>query len=70
MRTSLLSRATKPHAEAIIAVPSDHFHRWRIDEPNGPTSMGVCRVCGVEKTFKNWLSETDFITNEEHRIAA
>ena len=48
----------------------DHFHRWRIDEPNGPRSTGVCKVCGVTKEFKNWLSDMDFITNEEHRAAA
>jgi hypothetical protein len=51
-------------------VASDHLHRWRIDEPNGPISRGVCKVCGAEKQFKNWLSEGDFITNEEHRMAA
>jgi hypothetical protein len=33
-------------------------------------SRGVCKVCGVEKEFKNWLSDMDFITNEEHRSAA
>ena len=49
---------------------ADHFHRWRIDEPSGPMSRGVCKVCGVEKEFKNWLSDMDFITNEEHRSAA
>ena len=49
---------------------SDHFHRWRIDEPNGPVSTGTCKVCGQSRQFKNWLSDMDFITNEEHRIAA
>jgi hypothetical protein len=48
----------------------DHFHRWVIDEPNGPTSSGTCKVCGTTKVFKNWLSDGDFITNEEHRSAA
>ena len=47
-----------------------HFHRWRIDEPNGPMSIGVCKECGATKEFKNWLSDMDFITNEEHRSAA
>ncbi len=47
----------------------DHFHRWRIDEPSGPISLGVCKECGAEKQFKNWLSDGDFITNEEHRVA-
>jgi hypothetical protein len=33
-------------------------------------SGGVCKVCGIKKEFKNWLSDGDFITNEEHRSAA
>ncbi|MEX2081066.1 MAG: hypothetical protein WEC33_05575, partial [Dehalococcoidia bacterium] len=49
---------------------ADHAHRWRIDEPNGPVSLGTCKVCGAEKEFRNWLSDGDFITNEEHRMAA
>ena len=52
------------------APESDHFHRWRIEEPNGPVSLGVCKVCGANKEFKNWLADGDFITNEEHRMAA
>jgi hypothetical protein len=60
-------------AQATIESPkantSDHFHRWRIEEPNGPVSRGVCKVCGTEKQFKNWLQDGDFITNEEHRVA-
>ncbi len=52
------------------AAGADHFHRWAIEEPNGPTSAGVCKVCGTTKQFKNWLSDMDFITNEEHRTAA
>jgi hypothetical protein len=51
------------------ALKPDHFHRWRIDEPNGPISRGSCKVCGVTKEFKNWLADGDFITNEEHRVA-
>ncbi len=47
---------------------TDHNHRWRIDEPNGTHSEGVCRHCGVTKQFRNWLAETDYITNAEHRI--
>jgi hypothetical protein len=47
-----------------------HFHHWKIDEPNGQVSVGVCKTCGETKQFKNWLSDGDFITNEEHRSAA
>ncbi|MCC6388036.1 MAG: hypothetical protein U0547_03335 [Dehalococcoidia bacterium] len=52
------------------APQADHLHRWRIEEPNGPRSAGVCKICGQTKEFRNWLSDMDFITNEEHRMAA
>ena len=47
-----------------------HSHPWVIGEANGPMSTGVCKTCGAAKLFKNWLEDSDFITNEEHRLAA
>ena len=47
-----------------------HAHPWLIEEASGPVSQGRCKSCGATKAFKNWLEDTDFITNEEHRIAA
>lgn len=29
-----------------------HTHRWRIEEPNGPTSRGEC-ACGAARMFGN-----------------
>jgi hypothetical protein len=29
-------------------------HHWLIESPNGPTSMGICRLCGAQKEFRNW----------------
>jgi hypothetical protein len=55
---------------AIAALTAPHAHRWRIAEPNGPASAGICRMCGASGLFKNWLSESDFLTNEEHRSGA
>lgn len=51
-------------------VPVDHAHRWIIETPNGPESRGVCKVCKVEKAFRNWIAEADFITSEERKLAA
>jgi hypothetical protein len=56
--------------EELTTVKPDHAHHWRIDEASGPESEGICRVCGAKKRFRNWLSEMDFVTNEEHRQAA
>lgn len=50
--------------------PSDHFHHWKIEEPDGMISVGICKHCGAKREFKNWLRDGDFITNEEHRSAA
>jgi hypothetical protein len=65
-----MEKTITKHAPKQTAPAADHLHRWRIDEPNGPRSAGVCKICGVSKEFKNWLSDMDFITNEEHRAAA
>ena len=35
--------------------PSQCLHHWLIDSPGGPISKGVCRRCGVEQEFKNFL---------------
>ena len=47
-----------------------HAHHWVIEEASGPLSSGRCKRCGAVKAFKNWLEDSDFITNEEHRLAA
>jgi hypothetical protein len=52
------------------APAADHAHRWVIETPNGPESRGVCKICRVEKGFKNWIAEADFITSEERKLAA
>jgi hypothetical protein len=44
-----------------------HHHHWIIEEASGPTSVGICRYCNARRQFKNWLAETDFITNVEYR---
>ena len=46
-----------------------HAHHFRIETPTGPTSQGVCKGCGEERTFKNWLEDLDFATKEERRQA-
>ena len=31
------------------------IHYWVIEIADGPTSKGVCKFCGKEGEFKNWL---------------
>ena len=30
-------------------------HHWLIETPEGPTSLGICRLCGEERMFENNL---------------
>jgi hypothetical protein len=66
----MLKTQTATDTTLSIIRPADHAHRWVIEEPNGPISRGRCKICRQERDFKNWLSETDFITNEEYRQTA
>ena len=31
-------------------------HYWVIASPNGPTSQGVCKLCGERAEFRNSIS--------------
>ena len=35
-------------------------HHYVIETPAGETSPGICRNCGAEKQFKNWLTDSYF----------
>jgi hypothetical protein len=38
-------------------------HHWLIESPQGPTSMGICKLCGSQKEFRN--SGSDFLWEDE-----
>lgn len=65
-----LAEDTMETNELTTQAPASHAHHWIIEEASGPLSNGRCRSCGAGKTFKNWLADSDFTTNEEHRTAA
>ena len=33
-------------------------HFWIIDTPSGPTSQGVCKLCGKNQLFRNSVSSS------------
>ena len=41
-------------------------HHWLIEPPNGPTSNGVCKLCGEVKMFDNILS--DLLSNNDNAV--
>lgn len=46
-----------------------HVHRWRIGEPNGPRSEGVC-ACGEVRLFGNSEESMDSLTALQQASAA
>lgn len=52
---------TRPKVEAAPEEPVARDkcrHYWIIESPNGPTSRGVCKLCGAEKEFRNSFPES------------
>ncbi|MBI1885251.1 MAG: hypothetical protein HYS09_02885 [Chloroflexi bacterium] len=31
-------------------------HHWLIENPNGETSIGVCKYCGASREFRNYAA--------------
>ena len=42
-------------AEEEFLETSGCKHQWIIDTPAGPPSKGVCRLCGQERQFQNYI---------------
>ena len=40
-------------SEVLEAPPCRH--QWLIDSPAGPSSKGMCRLCGEERDFQNYI---------------
>lgn len=51
METSTSSVIAEPE---VLEIQSCQ-HEWMIDSPNGPSSHGICHLCGVEKDFPNYI---------------
>ena len=47
------SRAIKENADPAPTT-EEHAHHWILDEPNGPVSLGICKVCHATQEFKNF----------------
>ena len=43
-----------------------HGHHWLIESPNGPTSVGTCKVCGLIREFKNSIQITSWESDGNH----
>lgn len=39
-------------------------HHWAIEEANGSTSKGVCKLCGAERVFYNSFPQFSYFKRE------
>ena len=54
MAPKILTKPEEAEAETQ-QVKETCTHHWLIDPPDGPVSKGVCKKCGAEKDFKNYI---------------
>ena len=45
--------APAPEPEATTSGAPKCVHHWAIETPNGRESMGVCKRCGIRRSFSN-----------------
>ncbi len=49
-------------------------HHWLIQAADGPTSAGVCRICGEARDFKNYIETATWgdtrLTNRQDLVPA
>lgn len=50
-----MKKETRPVSEMVES--GEVLHRWTIETPNGPTSIGVCLLHKHTKTFSNSLPD-------------
>lgn len=43
-----------------VRLESDCPHYWAVESPKGPISVGVCKKCGEQKEFRNYLEGTSW----------
>ncbi len=43
-------------------------HFWLIDEPHGPTSHGVCTLCGAERDFQNSITDAGYNYEQDRML--
>ncbi len=44
--------------------PEQCHHFWLIEEPSGPTSTGVCKICGAHKEFLNTIPAVGLVKKQ------
>ena len=51
----MVQQAEIAPAQDVSEVYAVCRHHWMIQAADGPTSAGICRVCGETREFKNYV---------------
>ena len=57
-------------SDDTAAADTSCMHHWMIDQPNGPTSMGTCKICGLSQEFNNSVQGNGWDRDGSRRRAA
>ncbi len=74
VRAAIHTEEKKTVEQAATPAAKTCVHHWRIEEPNGRESQGVCKRCGAIKAFANsnesvmW-EQTNTLRNDANRSA-
>ena len=58
------AKRVKDLAQEHVA-PEQCAHYWIIEASRGPTSRGVCKLCGAEKEFLNKIPDYPPVTRRD-----
>jgi len=53
--------------ESAVATACRHY--WYIEAADGPTSIGICRICGEKKEFHNSWSGSGYMGKDSQVLA-
>ena len=70
MVTRVRERKTAEVSVEKYVAPAACAHHWMIEVSKGPTSKGVCKVCGQRKEFLNAIPESPpMVKQDKHPLA-
>ncbi|MBI2936260.1 MAG: hypothetical protein HYY31_05585 [Chloroflexi bacterium] len=53
-------RSKVPQPQTLKGIDAVCRHYWVIETPTGPVSEGICKLCGEQRKFKNYLDTTPY----------
>ncbi len=63
-KSQVIEKRKQEAVEATVATGEPTCqHRWRIESPRGPMSVGRCKVCNEEREFRN---STEYVWDNDN----